>query len=77
MNMQLTLFRDIFGLTAEPTGSNLPAEFSPWQKARQGAAAEAYAGSSLEGLALFDPAIRAVDRYGFYLGRSGMTVMGS
>jgi hypothetical protein len=77
--MKLTLFRstkepDVFGFTADPTGGNLPDEFSPWRKAAEGTAAQAYAGDSLDdGIASSDPVIKAVERDGFYLARSGVT----
>ena len=78
-DMKLTLFRstkdpDVFGFTADPTGSNLPDEFGPWPKAGEGTAAQAYAGDSLGGIASSDPVVRAVERDGFYLARSGPTV---
>jgi len=77
--MKLTLFRsakepDIFGFTADMTGSNLPAEFGPWLKAGESTSAQTYAGTSLDGLASSDPVIKAVERDGFYLARSGVTV---
>jgi hypothetical protein len=77
--MKLTLFRstkepDVFGFTADPTGSNLPDEFGPWRKAGEGTAAHAYAGDSLDsGIASSDPVMKAVERDGFYLARSGVT----
>ena len=78
-SMKLTLFRsakepDVFGFTADPTGSNLPDEFAPWRKAGEGTAAQTYAEDSLGGIASSDPVIRAVERDGFYLARSGLTV---
>jgi hypothetical protein len=77
--MAISLFRstkepDLFGFTADPTGANLPAEFAPWQKSGVETAAQAYAGSSLEGLAASDPVVKAVERDGFYLARSGLTI---
>ena len=63
---------DVFGFTADPSGANLPAEFGPWQRTGTGIAARSYAGSSLDGLASSDPVIKAVDRNGFYLARSGL-----
>ena len=79
MGLKLTLFRstkepDIFGFTSDPTGHNLPGQFGPWHKAGQGSSAQTYAGNSLEGLALSDPVIRAVEHEGYYLARSGITV---
>jgi hypothetical protein len=79
--MKLSLFRstveqNVFGFTADPTGCNLPEEFGPWQKAGEGTSAHTYAENSLDGLALSDPVIRAVERDGFYLARSG-TIIGS
>ena len=76
--MKLTLFRsakepDLFGFTADPTGSNLPEAFGPWRKAGEGTAAQTYAGDSLGGIASSDPVIKAVERDGFYLARSGST----
>ena len=78
-DMRLALFRsnvepNVFGFTADPTGCNLPEEFGPWQKAAEGTSAETYAGNSLEGLALSDPVIRAIEHDGFYLARSGVMV---
>ena len=81
--MKLTLFRsakepELFGFTADPTGSNLPDEFGPWRKAGEDTAAQAYAGDSLDsGVASSDPVMKAVERDGFYLTRSGMTVVHS
>lgn len=77
--MKLSLFRstkepDIFGFTTDPTGSNLPDEFGPWQKAGEGTPSQAYAGSSFDGLASSDPVIKAVERDGFYLARSGLSI---
>jgi hypothetical protein len=78
--MKLTLFRstkepDLFGFTDDPTGSNLPDEFGPWCRAGEGTAAQAYAGDSLSGgVASSDPVIKAVERDGFYLARSGATI---
>jgi hypothetical protein len=78
--MKLTLFRstkepDVFGFTADPTGSNLSDEFGPWRKAGEGTAAQAYAGDSLDsGIASSDPVMKAVERDGFYLARTGMRV---
>jgi hypothetical protein len=77
--MKLALFRsakdpDVFGFTADPAGSNLPAALGPWQKAGGGTAAQAYASTSLDGLALSDPVIKAVERDGFFLARSGLTI---
>jgi hypothetical protein len=77
--MAISLFRstkqpDVFGFTADPSGSNLPAEFAPWQIFGGGTAAQAYAGRSLEGLAASDPVVRAIERDGFYLARSGLTI---
>jgi hypothetical protein len=79
MGVKLTLFRstkepDIFGFTSDPTGNNLPGQFGPWFKAGEGSPAQTYAGDCLEGLALSDPVIRAVEHEGFYLARSGITV---
>lgn len=76
--MEISLFRSctepaVFGFTADPTGCNLPAEFGPWLKAGAGTAAQTYAGDCLDGIALSDPIIRAVDSDGFYLTRSGVT----
>ncbi len=79
MGMKLTLFHstkqtDLFGFTADPSGSNLPDEFGPWQRAGEGSAAQTYAGTSLRGgVASSDPVIKAVELHGFYLARSGMT----
>ena len=75
--MTISLFRstkepDVFGFTADPTGSNLPAELGPWQSAGAGTAATSYAGTSLDGLATSDPVMRAVERDGFYLAHSGV-----
>jgi hypothetical protein len=77
--MAISLFRsikepEVFGFTADPTGTNLPAEFAPWQKSGGGTAAQAYAGGSLDGLAASDPVVKAVQRDGFYLARSGLTI---
>ena len=77
--MAISLFRsakdqDVFGFTADPSGANLPAELGPWHKAGPGTAAQSYAGSSLDGLASSDPVIKAVERDGFYLARSGPTI---
>jgi hypothetical protein len=72
--MKLALFRstkdpDVFGFTADPAGSNLPAALGPWQQADAGSL-----GVGLEGLAMFDPVIQAVERDGFFLARSGLTI---
>jgi hypothetical protein len=79
MGTKLTLFRstkepDIFGFTSDPSGNNLPGQFGPWLKAGAGSLAQTYAGDSLEGLALSDPVIRAVQHEGYYLARSGIAV---
>ena len=65
---------DVFGFTADPSGANLPEELGPWRRAGAGTAAQSYAGSSLDGLASSDPVIKAVERDGFYLARSGLTI---
>jgi hypothetical protein len=77
--MNIYLFRstkepDIFGFTADSTGGNLPDEFGPWRAAGGGSAAQAYAGSSLDGQAASDPVVKALERDGFYLARSGLTI---
>ena len=77
--MKLTLFRstkdpDVFGFTIEPTGCNLPDALGPWLKAGDGTSAQTYAGSSLDGLASSDPVVKAVDRDGFHLARSGVPI---
>jgi hypothetical protein len=77
--MAISLFRstkapDVFGFTSDPTGSNLPDEFGPWRSAGTATAAQAYASNSLEGLALSDPVLKAVERDGYYLARSGITI---
>ena len=76
--MKLTVFRstrepDLFGFTADPTGSNLPEALVPWRKVGEGTAAQTCAGDSLGGIAASDPVIKAVERDGFYLARSGST----
>jgi hypothetical protein len=75
--MTISLFRsmqepDVFAFTDDPTGGNLPTELGPWQSAGAGTAATSYAGASLDGLAMSDPVMRAVERDGFYLARSGV-----
>jgi hypothetical protein len=77
--MAISLFRstkepDVFGFTADPAGGNLPSELAPWQRAGSGTAAQSFAGTSLDGLALSDPVIKAVERDGFFLARSGLTI---
>ncbi len=77
--MEISLFRsakepEVFGFTPDPTGSNLPDEFGPWERAGRGTAAQTYAGDSLDGLASSDPVIKAVERDGYYLARSGLTI---
>jgi hypothetical protein len=77
--MKLALFRsaketDLFGFTTDLTGSNLPSELAPWQKAGEGSCADTYAVEGLEGLALSDPVVRALASDGFYLARSGVVV---
>jgi hypothetical protein len=52
--MTISLFRstkepDVFGFTVDPTGSNLPAQFGPWQSAGDGTAAMSYAEMNLDG----------------------------
>jgi hypothetical protein len=78
--MTISLFRsrkepDLFGFTADPAGSNLPPEFGPWDNAGAGTAAASYAGTSLDGLSISDPIMKAVRQDGFYLARSGLAVM--
>jgi hypothetical protein len=78
--MKLTLFRStkdehMFGFTVDPTGCNLPDEFGPWLKAGGNTSAQSYAGSSLDGLASSDPVIKAIERDGFYLALSGLTIL--
>jgi hypothetical protein len=75
--MKLYIFRstieaDVFGFTADQTGANLPLELAPWECAI--GAAAIYAGSSVDELAPSDPVLKAVDRDGFYLARSGLVV---
>jgi hypothetical protein len=77
--MRLILFRsesssDLFGFTADSTGSNLPGDLGPWLKAGEGSPAQVYAGGSLDSLAPCDPVIKAVAKEGFYLARSGLTI---
>lgn len=72
--MELTIFQsvkepDVFGFTADPTGGNLPPEIAPWRRAGTGTAAQTYAGSGLS-----DPVVKAVERDGFYLARSGVAI---
>jgi hypothetical protein len=75
--MTISLFRstkepDLFGFTDDETGSSLPAEFGPWQKAGTGSAAASYATGSLVDLAASDPVMKAVKQEGFYLAHSGL-----
>jgi hypothetical protein len=77
--MAIFLFRstkepDVFGFTIDPTGSNLPEDQGPWQKAGNASSAQSYAGTSLDGLAMSDPIIKAVENDGYYLARSGVIV---
>jgi hypothetical protein len=79
--MKLTLFRstkepDIFGFTVDPTGSNLPDEFGPWRKAGEGSVARTHGGNGLDGLASSDPVTKMVEKQGFYLARSDLTISG-
>jgi hypothetical protein len=76
--MKLYIFRsavesDWFAFTADPTGANLPRELAPWHGTTDGAAT-AYAGTSVDELAPSDPVLKAVDRDGFYLARSGFVI---
>lgn len=78
--MTISLFRstkepDIFGFTDDPTGRKLPPELGPWQSAGAGTAAALYAGTSLDGLSLSNPIMKAVGEDGFYLARSGPVAM--
>jgi hypothetical protein len=77
--MKLTLFRSakdqhVFGFTVDPTGCNLPDEFGPWLNAGGSTPAQSYAEGGLEGLAPSDPVIKAIERDGFYLARSGLAI---
>lgn len=79
IGMKITLFRstvasDIFAFTADETGANLPGQLAPWQKAGHSASARAYAETSLDGLPSSDPVIKAIERDGYYLARSGLNV---
>jgi hypothetical protein len=73
--MELTLFcsfiePDLFALTPDPTGTNLPDEFRPWDKIGDGSST-GLVGSSLKGLTSSKLVTAAVARYGFYWVRIG------
>jgi hypothetical protein len=75
--MKFTLFRspkqlNLFAFTADLSGSNLPDEFGPWQKSGEHSSAQTYAGTNLDWLSSSDPVIKAIERYGFYMARSGL-----
>jgi hypothetical protein len=77
--MAISLFRstkkpDMFGFTSDPTGSNLPIEFGPWRSAGAATAVQTNADGNLEGFASSDPVLKAVERDGYFLGRSGITI---
>ena len=65
---------DVFGFTPDPTGANLPHELGPWRSAGGGTAVQAYAGGIVDGLAPSDPIMKAIERDGFYLARSGLVI---
>ena len=80
--MNLYFFRsakqpDVFSFTTDPTGANLPTKLAPWHPAGSGSATQSYAGRRLDGLGPFDLVIKAVEKDGFYLARSGLTTSSS
>jgi hypothetical protein len=74
--MKLRIFRSargehVFGFTVDPTGCNLSEGYGPWLNAGGSTPAQSYAEGGLDGVAPFDPLIKAIERDGFYLARSG------
>jgi hypothetical protein len=77
--MQIYLFwsetdSEVFGFTANIEGENLPAGFAPWSKSGQGGALYLGPAEDLTALSVSNSVIRAVQRDGFYLGRSCSSV---
>jgi hypothetical protein len=73
--MQIYLFwseadTSVFGLTLDPEGENLPAEFAPWSRNGDGQAIYADPGERPTALNAFDPVVQTVRREGFYLASS-------
>jgi hypothetical protein len=56
----------VFGFTAEPMGGNLPPEFAPWTKNAGGEAVY----TDQDEHPVVNAVVLAVQRDGFYLGRS-------
>ena len=58
---------EVFGLTLDSTGENLPDKFAPWRKAGNGGSLYLGTGESSDQLGSADPVLRAVESQGFYL----------
>jgi len=76
--MQLYLFQsgiepEVFGLTADAAGLNLPSAFKPWQ--RYGNALNVCASKVVTSANSSDTIIRTVQREGFYLARGGIKIL--
>ena len=54
---------DVFGFTADETGSNLPTEFAPWEYSDD-------AGALTTGVGASEPLKTAIDRDGYYIASS-------
>jgi hypothetical protein len=60
----------VFGLTLDPEGENLPAEFAPWSRNGNGEAIYTDPGEGPTARNAFNPVVRTVQREGFYLASS-------
>jgi hypothetical protein len=60
----------VFGLTLDPEGENLPAEFAPWSRNGNGEAIYPDPGEGPTARNAFNPVVRTVQREGFYLASS-------
>jgi hypothetical protein len=62
---------EVFALTLDREGENLPAEYGPWSKNGHGEALEVGAGESIAVPRVSNAIVRAVQRDGFYLAEIG------
>jgi len=62
---------EVFALTRDREGENLPAEYGPWSKNGHGEALNIDAGESITASRVPNAIVRAVQRDGFYLAEIG------
>jgi hypothetical protein len=73
--MKLHIFQsgrelDVFGFTADETGSNLPAALAPWIKSREDTSLDTGLGNTMMRDGQSGPIFAAMQKDGFYVARS-------